>query len=354
MVKVFQRQPPKATPAALVRLFSQLAMAARSGLPIAEAMQILTQDLEGEAGSRDLLLAIARSTAAGGSLSDALQKSGGIFPAQTVALVRQGERSGVLPQVLELLARDLDHKARFRAATRGAIVWPLTAFIFFLVILLVMCIFVVPVFEGLFASFEANLPAPTRLLIGTSHVVANGWPVLVPLVVVLVFLIFSRRGRWEWLQAGLDATVMRAPIVRSYVAKTLASRLASALLAVAEGAPLREVLAHLLASLDSRRFAAPIEALESRVASGLSLADAVAATPELPGRVRIAVALGRRTDRLAAALKQTVEVSDDEAERSLVRLEQVTLAAAYAVVGILVGFMVTAMYLPIFKMGSVI
>ena len=351
MVKL-GRGTRQAAPAALVRLFSQLAVAARSGLPVGDAMRILVQDDDRDPASRRLLEQIEARTRAGGSLSDALQKSG--FPAPTVALVRKAEDSKGLPQVLELLARDYEHNARFRTATRGALTWPAASFVVFVLVLLLMAVGVVPWFESLFSSFEAQLPAPTRLLIWISRVISSWWWVLLALAAILAFVAWSGRGRGLLKRAVLYSALLRLPVVRAYVSKTVSSRLASMLLAAAEGAPLREALGHLVASLGSGKLARAVRHLEKNVAGGLSLEDAVAATPELPGRVRVAVELGRRTDQLAAALRQTIEVSDEDAERSLVRLEQVTLMTAYVFMGVLVALMVLAVYLPIFKMGSVI
>lgn len=344
----------RASPEALQRLFDQLCLATRSQLSIADALQIVAQDVEADEATRALLASLAKHVRAGGSLSDALRRSGGDFAPETLALLVKAEADGSLPAVLNLLARDFEHRARFRTATRAAVAWPVLSLGFFVLVLIAMAVFVIPKFEEVFEGFDANLPGPTRLLIGFSHLLLNGWFIWVPLALLAIFAWVRYRRRWEWVQGRLDALALHTPIVRNYLAKTLVSRLASSLIAVTDGAPLREALGHLRATLTSRAHAAQIAALEARVAGGMSLAEAMAASPELPGRLRVAVELGSRAGLLGAALRQTQSLSDEEAERSLMRLEQGTLVAAYVAVGLLVGFIVLAMYLPIFKMGSVI
>ena len=346
--------PARASPEALQRLFDQLSLATRSELSIADALQIVAQDMEADEASRAMLGVLAERVRSGGSLSDALRRSGLDFAPETLALLVKAEQVGGLPMVLQLLARDYGHRARFRTATRAAAAWPLASLGFFVMVLIVMAVFVIPQFEEVFEGFGAHLPGPTRLMIAISHLLVGGWFIWVPLAGLAIFAWIRYRRRWEWLQARTDALAFHTPIVRTYLAKTLVSRLASSLIAVADGAPLREVLAHLRATLASRAQAANLAALEARIAGGMSLAEAMAASPELPGRLRVAVELGSRANLLGAALRQTQSLSDEEAERSLMRLEQGTLIAAYVAVGLLVAFIVLAMYLPIFKMGSVI
>lgn len=344
----------RASPEALQRLFDQLALAARSRLSLGDALQIIAQDLEADESLRAMLTGLATHVRGGGSFSDAMQRSGADFAPETIALLRKAEQDGSLAEVLHLLARDYEHRARFRTATRAATAWPLLSLGAFFLVLIALAVFVVPQFEEVFQGFGASLPGPTRLLIGLSHVLRDAWFIWVALAALAVFAWVRYRRRWEWLQSRADALAFHTPIVRTYLAKTLVSRLATTLIAVAEGAPLRETLGHLRATLASPGLAARIAALEARVAAGMSLAQAMAASPELPGRLRMAVELGSRADMLGAALRQTQALSDEEAEHSLMRLEQGTLVAAYLAVGVLVAFIVLAMYLPIFKMGSVI
>ena len=348
------RNAARASPETLVRLFDQLALATRSGLTLADAMQIIAQDMEADFFSRTIFAEMAARARAGGALSDALARGGAHFAPETVALVRKAEQDGALAEVLDLLARDYEHRARFRTATRAATAWPLFSLGFFFLVLLAMAVFAVPQFEELFGGFGSQLPAPTRLLVAISHFIVERWFVWIPLLGLAIFAWVRYRRRWEWLQSRMDEIAMRAPVVRTYLAKTLVSRLSTILVATTEGAPLRECLAHLRATLASRALAQRIAGLETRVSQGMSLSEAVAATPGLPGRLRVAIELGSRADRLGAALRQTQELSDEEAERALMRLEQMTLLLAYLFVGILVGMLVMAMYLPIFKMGSVI
>jgi type IV pilus assembly protein PilC len=215
-------------------------------------------------------------------------------------------------------------------------------------------VFAIPTFESMFVAFGADLPGPTRLVVWISNLFGKGWYIVVPVIAFAVWWVRRNDLIALWLDGRLGGVTARAPIMGAYLTRAFTSRLSTLLAATIAGAPLRESLAHLRATLRHAGSAQRVAQLEERVASGLALPEAVAATPSLPSRLRVAVELGSRTQRLETALRHAVAVSDDEMGRSLLRLEQALLVMGYVFVGVLVGFLVIALYLPIFKMGSAI
>ena len=142
--------------------------------------------------------------------------------------------------------------------------------------------------------------------------------------------------------------------MRSYLRRVFTSRLATTLLAAIDGGPPRELLEHLRATVASDELAASVTSLQARLDSGSGLAQAVRDTPSLPSRVRVSAELGARGGDFGEALRQTLELNDEETRHALLRLERTMLVGAYLVAAFLVAFLVIALYLPIFKMGSAI
>jgi type IV pilus assembly protein PilC len=345
------RDPP---PGAYALFFHRLALVGRSGLPLRDALAIMVQDSDADPGSARMIAAVEARLRAGSSLADALQQMPESFPAETVGLVREAEGSERAAASYALLAADYEHRARFRLALRAAVTWPMVALLGFVVIFFIAAIFVMPMFKELYASFGVELPAPTRALFGFTQMFGGWGAVLLVLLPVAALVLAPRWSRHLPTSERRDRWLLRLPVVGPYLRKTFASRLVASLLATLHGAPLRETLANLRATTGNLVLAGRVAGLEKRVAAGRSLGEALRESPDLPASVRVSAELGERGGDLEASLQHTRDVSDEEAAHSLVRLEQAVLVATYVVAGVLIGFTVIALYLPIFKLGAAI
>ena len=337
--------------AAVIR---QLADALGAGLTLRDTAAILERDTDLPPAQRRLVQRIRELAEADGTLSAALAEFAPAVPPEATALVREGEAAGRLPATLELLAADLELRRSRGLGIQGALAWPATILVVLFLVTAVIMIFVIPAFKQVFTSFGADLPGPTLLVMAVSDVFSEyGWLMLVALVAAAIWV--ARKGLVFPRLPVLERLVVRVPVVRGFVLKSFASRLAHVLARVGEqGVPAPAALAYVRATAQNAHVADVAAALEARLRQSPDVAAAVMGTPRMPAQLAVALEIGERSGRPAQALRQVVSISDAEALRSLVRLQQAILVGSYVLAGLIVGGVVIAMYLPIFKLGAVI
>lgn len=325
-------------------LFRQLAMAARSGFPLREVLAILRQD---GAPPAAVLAALGDRLDQGASLSEALSAAGRAFSAQTVDLVRAAESNAVLlPAALDALAADYARRAASRRALWKAIYWPAALAVVLALLLSVVMIFVIPAFRSVYADFGTDLPAPTRLLAALSDFAVEHWLWIALLAAaVAVSLQLSRRHAVRWL-----------PLVQPFRERVFRLRLA-AMLALAAGADSRlaaAALGHLAATAPAGRASGWVDGLAGRLRERGDLLRAMLETPHVPRSVAAMLELGSRSANMAAARAYVDSWCDAEFDEALARFESDILLTAYAVIGIALGTIVFALYLPIFRLGAMV
>jgi type IV pilus assembly protein PilC len=339
-------------PAAVATMLRQLAHAERGGLPLHDALAILATNRELRPAQARAMAELGGELSAGRELSVALEAHPSDLPAEALALIRSAEAEKARPAALDLVAADYEAHALQRAALRGALAWPLIIATVLLVLTAAVLIVVVPAFKEAFGSFGADLPGMTLMLIAVADSVVGFWYVWVALIAVGVFYA-SRSGLPG--RAWLDPLALRMPFVRPYLLTSFAARVGRALAAANEGRlPLAPALAYLRATTANRRLAGVAGALEAQLRAGKGLSAAVRESPDMPGELAVAVELGERSNRLGPALRQVVAMGEGDAARSLMRLQQATLVTLYLCLGILVAFVLLALYLPIFHLGAAV
>ncbi len=347
-------KPRKAPRDAVCLLLQQYADALRAGLPPAEAMVLVHKSSTAVArcrGLADALLEVAQSRA---GWPEAIERSATGLPPEVAALLAHGDQNGQLPETLELVAQELEQRASLQKSVSGALTWPAMLVVVFGVVVAVIMIFVVPAFRDVFASFGADLPAPTLWFITVSDLFVRGWWLLLMLVVAVGWAYRHRSrllpgwGRWA-------SKVLRVPALGPYLALAFLLRVARLLEPVAGGRLAAEpVLAYLSATTRGGLFEPSSAALLQAHRTGARLSEALRASFAHSGDVALAFELEERGAGSGGTLRRALQIVEDELARRLVGLEQVMVSATYVVVGALVGAFVVAMYLPIFKLGAVL
>ncbi len=338
-------------PAAAATLFRQLAAAQRGGLALGDALAILAKDPDLGREMVALLADLGSQLAAGRPLSGALESAG--FAPEAAELIRAAEADNALAAALELLATDYEQRALQRAALRGALAWPAAIAAVLVLLVAMVMLFVVPAVKHVFASFGADLPGATLLLMAVSDAFAEYWYLAVAIVVAVVIVV--RRGAGIPGRAWLDRVLLRLPFLRSYLVKSFVARVSRTLGTAAESRlPLPAALAYLRATSGNRSLAETTAALETGLRAGKGLAAAVRESVRLPGQLAVALEIGERTNSLGPTLLQLVAFSEGDAARSLMRLQQAGLIATYLCLGLIVAYVVIALYLPIFMLGAAV
>lgn len=339
-------------PRAGAALFRQFAAASRRGLALQEVATILAQDVESDEGERSLLSEIASLLAQGKALSNALQLAPQIFPEETTRWIALAEQKGALPAALDALAFDLDVREQGHALVRIALIWPSCLAFGVAVLFAVSSVFVMPAFRDAYASFGVELPLITRVTFAVMGGVLHGAWIWVPLL-VLVGIGCARRRLPRILTAGLDGALDRIGFVRRFRVAVFVSRLVGILSAHQCDNGLRSAaIAHLAASASATSSARVAWALHSSMESGSSLSSALSHEARLPKRLSLYVQLGEKMNDLSVSLAQLSDFAAAELNEGSARFERGTLLSLYVLLGVAVGILVIAVYLPIFKLGA--
>jgi type IV pilus assembly protein PilC len=335
-------------------MFGQLAATARAGFPLGEAVAIMRADAGGARFGR-LLEVLEAELKRGAGMADAMKACEGAFLPETVAFVRAGEESGRLPVALQALSVDCNRRGLIRSAIWNALAWPMAIASVAALAVMVLMIFVIPSFKQVFASFGADLPGLTLLVMNLSDVLVAYWWLAAIVVVALVAGWPLLRRRAPAVANAAEGVVVTLPVFGSFLRGTFQARFASMLSAVSEEPRLfAAAIGHLRTNTGNRRLSGWLAPVEGALAAGESMADAVRMAPEVPRRVAMMIDLGMRSGDIRGALAQIEAWSDTEFMRTLPRFEQRVLLMAYLVLGIVVALIVIAMYLPIFKLGSAV
>lgn len=345
---------PMFPPALGAVLFRQLAAASRHGLPFGEVLAILREDRSLFGRNLPVVDALADAFEEGRSLSSTMALFPGLFAAETTALVAAAESAGHLPATLEALADDCQRRAQGRSALRSALTWPAVLSGLVAALATIMMVFVIPSFEMLFAGFGAELPGPTQLVIGVSGILTGyGW----------ILLLAALAGGILWYRGALPPALgrtattlaMRVPYVRDYVLSRHLARVLTWLAAFPDDVTMcRAALAHVAATSRTPVAREGLEQLDARLAAGGALGPSLVGVPALPDRLGLLVRLGERTAGRRAAIALFADTAEADELAALQRFEQGLMLTVYLLLGLVVGTIVFAMYLPIFKLGAVI
>ena len=340
------------TPHLSAPLLQQLAAATRQGLPLTEVAAILASDPETVPAGAPATF--AASLAAGHSLPATLVQMPSVASPSTAAWISLAEKHQQLPAALQAWGDDVAQLDRGRRAQRLALLWPGAVAVAVLVLWTVLAVFVMPAFAETFESFGADLPAPSLVLFAISKLLGQWWW----LVAIAV-----AGGVWAVWQRKLPVPVVRAAhrltdqlgFVARWRAALFGHRLVALLSVHPENGPLQAAaMGHLAASTPHAGRAATAQRLQAGLLAGQHLSAVLQSEVVLPRRLAAFVQLGEMTGRPEAALAALAEMAADELQEAQARFERGTVLLLYQLLGLTVGALVLAVYLPIFSMGSLV
>jgi len=342
----FKRVKPKS-----LQIFArQFATMIGAGVSVVAALVTLEEQTDDRYLAE--IIADVRSDVEGGMiLSRALARHPRVFNRLFVSMVEAGESSGTLDTVLDRIAQQIEKETQIRRRVKGAMVYPLVVITFASLVLTFMLLFIVPVFQKIFAELNGNLPKPTQIVIDVSTALRHWWFIIFPMIGFVIFLFFrwkkTEQGRRVWDRFKLRIPMRVGDVVHK-IALARFSRTLSSLMAA--GVDIVRSLEITAATSGNWVVERALRGAEERVTEGTPISVPLAEDPVFPAMVSQMVRIGEETGELDTMLGKIADFYEDEVDASIQSLTSIIEPLLMIGVGILVGTIVISMYMPMFKM----
>jgi type IV pilus assembly protein PilC len=302
-----------------------------------------------------LLLDIKTDVETGSSLAQAFRKYPLYFDQLFCNLVGAGEAAGILDTLLDRLATYKEKILAIKGKIKSALFYPISIIVVALVVTAVIMIFVIPVFKDLFKSFGADLPGPTLVVMSISDWFVGNWYIVLPLAGFGIWFFFYTWKRSIAMQRVMDRLALRVPVFGEVIRKATIARWCRTLSTMfAAGVPLVESLDSVAGAAGNYVYYEATKRVQAEVSSGTALTTAMTNTGVFPSMVLQMVAIGEESGALDQMLGKVADFFEQEVDEAVESLSSLMEPMIMVVLGGLIGGIVVAMYLPIFKMGQAI
>jgi type IV pilus assembly protein PilC len=338
-----------------IALFTrQLATMMKSGVPLLQTFDIVGRGHDNPAVGK-LLLDIKSDVETGSSLSQAFRKFPLYFDQLYCNLVAAGEQAGILEALLDRLAMYKEKMLAIKSKIKSALFYPVAIIIVAFIITAVIMIFVIPAFKQVFTSFGADLPAPTLIVMAISDVFVEYWWAIFGGLFGGIYAFFYAWKRSEALQIAMDRLLLRVPLFGPLIKKSVIARWTRTLSTMfAAGVPLVESLDSVGGAAGNYVYKLGTKQIQSEVSTGTSLTSAMTSSQLFPNMVVQMVSIGEESGALDSMLGKVADFFEAEVDDAVDALSSLMEPIIMVVLGTLIGGMVIAMYLPIFKLGAVV
>ncbi|MEM6512417.1 MAG: type II secretion system F family protein [Pseudomonadota bacterium] len=338
-----------------IAIFSrQLATMLAAGIPLVQSFEIVGNGHE-NAAMQKLILAVKADVEGGSSLAEALSKHPLYFDDLFINLVEAGEQAGALETLLDKIATYKEKTEAIKKKIKKALTYPAAVLVVALIVTTILLIFVIPSFEDLFRGFGADLPSFTRMVIDLSLFVRTKGYIIAILIggAVFAFLYFKKRSRA--MRESLDRMALKMPIIGPIIEKASIARYARTLSTMfAAGVPLVEALESVSGATGNIVYENGVLTMRDEVATGQRLQQAMENTDLFPNMVIQMIAVGEESGSLDDMSAKVADFYEEDVDNAVDNLSSLLEPMIMGILGILVGGLVIAMYLPIFKMGAVV
>jgi type IV pilus assembly protein PilC len=352
--KVSSRGGKKITEKDITIFTRQLAVMMKAGVPLLQAFDIVGRGHANPSVAK-LLLDIKTDVETGSSLAQAFRKYPMHFDALFCNLVAAGEQAGILDSLLDRLATYKEKILAIKGKIKSALFYPISIIVVALVVTAVIMIFVIPVFKDLFKSFGANLPGPTLVVMAISDWFLAVWWWFFPAIIAGVWFFFYTWKRSATMQRFMDRLALRVPVFGDVIRKASIARWCRTLSTMfAAGVPLVESLDSVAGAAGNYVYYEATKKVQAEVSTGTGLTVAMTNSGVFPSMVLQMVAIGEESGALDAMLSKVADFFEQEVDEAVESLSSLMEPAIMVILGGLIGSIVVAMYLPIFKMGQAI
>jgi type IV pilus assembly protein PilC len=351
---LFTTFKPKITTKDIAIFARQLATMLTAGVPLVQAFEIVGRGHD-NVSMQELLMSIKADIEGGSPLAEALGKHPLYFDDLFCNLVNAGEQAGVLESLLHKIATYKEKTESIKAKIKKALTYPSAVLVVAVIVTAILLIFVVPQFEELFKGFGADLPAFTQLVVGMSRFTQKWWYVMLGVIIALGYTFVQLKRRSQAFNHMLDRTLLKIPVIGVLLNKASVARFARTLSTMsAAGVPLVEALQSVSGATGNIVYANAVLQIRDDVTTGMQLQASMRQTNLFPNMMVQMVAIGEESGSLDSMLAKVADFYEEEVDNAVDSLSSLIEPMIMAFLGVVVGGLVIAMYLPIFKMGSVV
>jgi type IV pilus assembly protein PilC len=352
--KVSQRGGGKIKEKDIAIFTRQLAVMMKAGVPLLQAFDIVGRGHSNPSVGK-LLIDIKTDVETGSSLSQAFRKYPKYFDNLFCNLIGAGEAAGILDTLLDRLATYKEKILAIKGKIKSALFYPIAVMVVSAVVVAVIMIFVIPVFKDLFKSFGADLPGPTQVVMAMSEFFVAYWFYMLVIGIGGFYGFFYALQRSVTMQRLLDRMALRLPVFGEVIRKAAIARWCRTLATMfSAGVPLVESLDSVAGAAGNYVYYEATKRIQNEVSTGTGLTVAMTNTGVFPNMVLQMVAIGEESGALDAMLSKVADFFEQEVDEAVDALSSLMEPMIMVVLGILIGGIVVAMYLPIFKMGQAI
>ncbi|MDX1573481.1 MAG: type II secretion system F family protein [Methylophaga sp.] len=351
---LFAPRKPPIKPADIAVFSRMLATMMSSGVPLMQSMQIIGEGHE-KVSMQEMILAIKADVESGTSLAESLSKYPLHFDDLYVSLVNAGEQSGTLESLLHEIATYQEKTEALKAKIRKALIYPAAIIVVAFIVTAILMIFVIPQFESLFSGFGADLPGLTLLVIRISEIFQEKWWLIFGVLIGTVMGFMAAKKRSRKIQHFLDRMLLKLPIIGDVLTKGAIARFARTFAVMFKaGVPMVDAMTSVSGATGNIVYSEATIEMRDDVSTGTQLNKAMAQTELFPNMVIQMVAIGEESGSLDAMLAKVADFFEREVDDAVDNMTALMEPFIMAFLGVLIGTLVIAMYLPIFKLGAVV
>ncbi len=342
----------KVTDKDVVILTRQLATMIDAGLPLVQCLDILGSQTDSKALAK-VITQVRSDVESGATFAEALKKHPKVFDNLYVNMVAAGEAGGILDTILQRLAAYMEKFAKIKSQVKSAMIYPAVILFVAVAVVTLLMIVVVPMLAGMFADMGQALPLPTRIVIGISNFL-KGWGGLALLIAIIGFFVGLRQFRKT--TKGLimtDSIALKVPVFGDLIQKVSVAKFTRTLgTLMTSGVPILEGLLIVSRTAGNKIVENAIVSTRQSVSEGKTLAEPLGKSKIFPAMVTQMIAVGEATGALDNMLNKIADFYDDEVDSAVATLTSLLEPMLMIFLGITVGFVIVAMYMPIFQMGA--
>jgi type IV pilus assembly protein PilC len=331
----------------------QLATMIDAGLPLVQCLEILSNQTDNKVFAKSIA-EIRLDVEAGSTYADALKKHPKVFDDLYVNMVAAGEAGGILDTILNRLAKHIEKAMKLKKQIKGAMIYPITIVSVAVIVIAVLMIWVIPIFSSMFTEMGGTLPLPTQIVMNASNFMKSNIIYMVIGGIVFGFL-FRAYYKTQKGKKVIDNIALKLPVFGDLIRKAAVAKFTRTLgTLISSGVPILEGLVIVAKTAGNKIIEEALLFARQSISEGKTIADPIGKAKVFPPMVVQMIAVGETTGALDAMLSKIADFYDDEVDSAVAALTALLEPMMMIFLGVTIGFIVVAMYMPIFQMGSVV